>query len=259
MFPPELNTQMSSNNHSTDLTVRTDGDSSIANSSIKRKRGFQGKKEIVYQNTNFEENSLRSLTAKNLRGRHSVPGTPSILSDTSSWETDSVFHQSEDGWMDSKRAKSYGTVQMTPVIVPGVDMSPLITWGEVAIDPVPLSPAPLQAHQDLGNENGFTINKLTDRESAARKLQLQATKKRGVSTPMNAGAIPSTPLSVASKVTDKSRRSTASSASTASRRSTLTPAGIALAQRLAQNKSRSSLDIENIPFGGGLTSFSTGK
>lgn len=249
MFPPEpLSNKYDPyiTTHKSERLLLTDGSARKSN---------VDKKEVVYSNTNFQDNSIQKLIEDQLNTRRErlqrLQRTPSYSD--SSWETDSIFHQSDDGLFHDR--KEYSFVPMTPVITPGVDMSPIITWGELASKPIPLTPIIPSAAETievkLEGDSKFIISDLSNREKLARKLQTKASKSAKSpyikSTQGSAlRSIPATPLSSISKMS----KSSMGTISSMSRQRKLTPAGQALAQRLSQ----SSLGKKLEPFGGSLQS-----
>lgn len=159
--------------------------------------------------------------------------------------------------------KSYKPVAMTPILQPGVDLSPLMTWGNILATPLPLSPLrpddniidkhvlTSSSHDDDNYDieshenpiNRFKINQSSAREELARNLDRKNHLKvlQNSSTPL---ILVDTPLTIASSrrqrnvsdsasVTSSIRSSNPSNKSSIhAMRNKLTPAGLALANKL---------------------------
>jgi hypothetical protein len=267
MFPPSLSSDVNTSS-STALVASASSSSSNPLSAAdlvkKRRRELLPQKKIKYENTNFQENSLTSIFLESTMRRRSADGggsaSPLSFNDNSTWETDSTFQAANDVRKRSK--KEYAPVLMTPLIQPGVDMSPLITWGEVAMHPIALSP-PRAAATAAEHEPSFHIRQLSQREELGRKLDSARISRQSKSstTPAYIHAAPATPLSVISKAASsisKASRISSTSASTSrnkshkSRIEALTPAGLQLAQRLSRAARKFGSDQSATPFGGSL-------
>eukprot|EP01035_Chromulina_nebulosa_P022849 gene22849-29591_t len=146
-----------------------------------------------------------------------APHTPTQYSD-SSWDTDSVA----EGGHNITRKKQYQLVQMTPSPMPGVEDSPIMTWGK-------LCGTPMILNNNSNEESRFKILDTPKRELIARQLDSKNTNRDKI---FDSKSIPGTPLSVSSKTSSSSSKSTTRKKSLGQN---LTPAGIALAKKLQRN------------------------
>ncbi|CAI5736527.1 unnamed protein product [Peronospora destructor] len=101
--------------------------------------------------------------------------------------------------------KEYPLVPMTPLIAPGVDASPLVTWGNIEGTPAILRATPAR----ISNAPGFELQDTSRREKLANRLESEArhrsinSRPLGIKTPsrkrLKAGQTP-VPSSVRSRI-----------------------------------------------------------
>ncbi|GLD94953.1 hypothetical protein PINS_up003578 [Pythium insidiosum] len=174
LFPPDLETnrsisQVKADPSESNAILLTNGSSASEPKSgsivIKQRLGRppRGKRETVYANSRFPDAAAKAAQAP-------------AASD--GFELSTPVHNTDQNAL----------VQMTPLIKPGVDASPLMTWGAIESTPMILDPRATPDHVLSGPK--FELKDTSAREKLASKLETQArqrkaqARQRGTPTPL---------------------------------------------------------------------------
>ncbi|ETL90425.1 hypothetical protein L917_10894 [Phytophthora nicotianae] len=115
------------------------------------------------------------------------PGKKTVYANSRFSSDDIKLDGSESGGNQASSRKDYSLVPMTPLIAPGVDASPLMTWGDIEGTPTNLGSQATSAR--LQNTPSFELKDTSQREKLASRLESEARHRNptsrlpGIKTP----------------------------------------------------------------------------
>ncbi|KAG3183930.1 hypothetical protein C6341_g5248 [Phytophthora cactorum] len=115
------------------------------------------------------------------------PGKKTIYANSRFSSDDTKVVQSESRGGTASSRKDYSLVPMTPLIAPGVDASPLMTWGDIEGTPMILSSQATPGR--IQSTPGFEVKDTSQREKLANRLESEARHRNpnsrlpGIKTP----------------------------------------------------------------------------